>query len=223
LDLQGWGSHHPLFGELIGLLKPRIIVELGTWKGASAIHMAQQAKRRGVRTEIICVDTWLGSAGTLLRKDETFRALRHRHGYPQLYFQFLANVLHTRTEDVILPLPQTSDNAARILEEFDVRPNLVYLDAAHDGRSVGRDLETYFPLLREPCALLGDDFLHRQRPELVAAVREFAADHKLRLYSDREKFVIARESGLINDLEKARGRWRRALMRARRIARTAPR
>jgi len=80
LDLQGWGSRHPLFGELIRLLKPSIIVEVGTWKGASAIQMARETKRHGSRAQIICVDTWLGSAGTVLRQDDTFRALRHRHG-----------------------------------------------------------------------------------------------------------------------------------------------
>jgi hypothetical protein len=223
LDLQGWGSRHPLFGELIGVLQPRVIVEVGTWKGASAIRMAQEAKRHGLRTQIICIDTWLGSAGTLLRKDETFQALRHRHGYPQLYFQFLANVLHTGMDDMILPLPQTSDNAARILGELDVRPSLVYIDGAHDHGSVRRDLESYFPLLREPCALMGDDFLPDQRPGLVRAVREFVADHGLRLHCDGEKFVIARDSDLIDELANARSRWRRAVRRGELIGRVATR
>ena len=212
-DLQGWGSRHPLFGELIGVLRPGIIVEVGTWKGASAICMAQQVKRLGLPTQIICVDTWLGSAGTLLRKDETFRALRHRHGYPQLYFQFLANVLHTGVDDVILPLPQTSDNAARILGELDVRPNLVYLDGAHYHAAVKRDLESYFPLLQEPCALMGDDFVPDQRPELAQAVREFVAEHDLLLHCDGEKFVIARDPDLIEEVASARSRWRRVARR----------
>jgi predicted O-methyltransferase YrrM len=222
-DLQGWGFRHPLFGELIAALRPRIIVEVGTWKGASAIHMAQEAKRHGIRTEIICVDTWLGSAGTILRRDETFRSLRHRHGYPQLYYQFLANVVHAGADDVIVPLPQTSDNAARILEELEIRPNLVYLDAAHDGAAVRRDLESYLPLLREPGALFGDDFVERHRPGLVRAVREFASDHGLRLHSDREKFVITRDPGMVERLTKARRGWRRALWRARRIAEASAR
>ena len=33
------------------------------------------------------------------------------HGYPQLYFQFLANVLHTGMDDVIVPLPQYRSSA----------------------------------------------------------------------------------------------------------------
>jgi predicted O-methyltransferase YrrM len=210
LDLQGWGSRHPLFDELIGVLEPRIVVEVGTWKGASAIGMAREAKRRGLSTQIICVDTWLGSADIFLRDDDIFRALGHRHGYPQLYFQFLANVLHTGMDDVIVPLPQTSDNAARILAALDLRADLVYVDGAHDPASVRRDLASYFPLLQERGVLMGDDFYPKQRPGLVRAVREFVADHGLRLHCDREKFVVARDPDLIAEIAAARGRWRRA-------------
>jgi hypothetical protein len=217
LDLQGWGSGHPLFGELIGLLRPALIVEVGTWKGASAIHMAREAKRRGVPTEIICVDTWLGSAETLVRRDGSFRDLRHLHGYPQLYFQFLANVLHEGVEDTIVPLPQTSENAARALEKLGIRPYLVYLDASHDGRSVERDLEAWFPLLSDTGALIGDDFVEEQRPDLVRAVRGFADQRGLEVHSDREKFVLARDPGLLQRLRRSRDGWRRAKWTAGRV------
>ena len=216
LDLQGWGSHHPLLGELIGLLEPKLIVEVGTWKGASAIEMAREARRRGLATEIVCIDTWLGSAGTAIRRDESFRDLRHRHGYPQLYFQFLANVIGAGAADTIVPLPQTSANAAQILGELGIRPNLVYLDAAHDEDSVRRDLEVYFPLLEAPCALAGDDFVEG-KPGLVRAVREFAADRGLELHVDREKFVLSSDPGLGERLLARPDRWRRARWKAGRL------
>ena len=38
-DLQGWNSADPLFDEVIKKLSPRIIVEAGSWKGTSAIHV----------------------------------------------------------------------------------------------------------------------------------------------------------------------------------------
>jgi hypothetical protein len=38
-DVQGWGSTHPIFHILIDAIRPATIVELGSWKGASAIHM----------------------------------------------------------------------------------------------------------------------------------------------------------------------------------------
>jgi hypothetical protein len=41
LDLQGWASTHPIFEKTIETLRPELIVEVGTWKGASAVHMAK--------------------------------------------------------------------------------------------------------------------------------------------------------------------------------------
>ena len=42
-DLQGWNSIHPLFEDLLRQVKPTVLVEVGSWKGASVIHMAKTA------------------------------------------------------------------------------------------------------------------------------------------------------------------------------------
>src|SRR5690349_3453691 len=60
-DITGWQSTHPWFAQIIGQVKPERILEVGTWKGASAIHMAQLAKQVNPRAQVLCVDTWLGS------------------------------------------------------------------------------------------------------------------------------------------------------------------
>jgi len=43
LDLQGWGSEHPWFERFIRRIAPAEIIEVGTWKGASAVTMARHA------------------------------------------------------------------------------------------------------------------------------------------------------------------------------------
>ena len=48
LDLQGWGSNHPIFAQIIAKIRPALIIEVGTWKGASAVHMARVAKSEGL-------------------------------------------------------------------------------------------------------------------------------------------------------------------------------
>jgi predicted O-methyltransferase YrrM len=63
-DTQGWSSTGESFNEAIKKLKPKTIIEVGTWKGASAINMAKLTLAEGVRDvelEVICVDTFLGS------------------------------------------------------------------------------------------------------------------------------------------------------------------
>ena len=44
-DLQGWGQNFPLYERLINDMKPKIIVEVGVWKGSSTIFMANELKK----------------------------------------------------------------------------------------------------------------------------------------------------------------------------------
>lgn len=195
-DMQGWGSKHRLMSKMVQELRPSLIVEVGSWKGGSAIFMADEARRIGLSTTILCIDTWLGSPGIYLRRDHTYESLNLRNGYPQLYFQFLANVLHTGHQDTIVPLPQTSDNAIDILRNLGLAPEFIYIDAAHEYEPVKKDIANYFPILAEGGVMVGDDFNRRRWPGVVQAVEEYATENALSLHVDSPKFALAhRELG----------------------------
>jgi len=51
----------PMWPDLIAATKPRIIVEVGTFKGRTAIFMAHLIKQLKLDAKIICIDTWVGS------------------------------------------------------------------------------------------------------------------------------------------------------------------
>ena len=191
LDLQGWGASDPSFRALIAELRPRLIVEIGSWKGASAIHMADLCREFGLDARIICVDTWLGSSEHVLGLRPGWReSLRPRHGYPQLYYTFLANVLRCGHASRIVPLPNTSDTAAVVLFEKGFRPDLIYIDAAHEEQAVYRDLKNYWSLLAPGGALLGDDFA--KYPAVQRAAQRFAAEIGVALDVLGDKFVLRR-------------------------------
>lgn len=156
LDLSGWGSDAPIFGQLIDELRPRLIVEVGSWKGASAIHMARQCDALDLDTRIVCVDTWLGAYEFLGSDGE--RDLKPIYGYPQIYYQFLANVVQTGQQQRIIPFPQTSLIAARYLAQHQVKADLIYIDGSHDEVDVAMDIRSYWPLLRRGGVLFGDDY-----------------------------------------------------------------
>ncbi len=190
-DLQGWGSSDPIFGEIISAIKPKIIVEVGSWKGASAINMAKIVKSLGLASNIICIDTWLGSPEHFLGADPAWRtSLRLCHGYPQLYFTFLANVVRQGVQDVIIPLAATSESAAVILEKKGVRPDMVYIDAAHEYELVLRDLRVYWKLLADDGILLGDDYIGWAG--VTRAANEFAAELKTPIFGKPGKFVMSK-------------------------------
>jgi hypothetical protein len=165
LDLQGWNSKAPIFAELLAEIRPQVIIEVGTWKGASAIHMARTAKSIGLDCKIICVDTWLGSLEFWDRANnpafadfDRYGALKLRHGFPNVYYQFLANVVICEVQDYIVPFPQTSQIAAEFFKMKDLKANLIYLDGSHEEKFVVQDIIDYLPLRAEGGIIFGDDF-----------------------------------------------------------------
>ena len=156
LDVRGWGSDAPIFQRLLARTRPRLIVEVGSWLGASAIHMAGVCNALHLDCPIVCIDTWLGSYEFISAGDA--RDLRLLYGYPQVYYQFLANVVQCGHQDRIIPFPQTSLTALRWLYHQGVRADLIYLDGSHDARDVTADIAAALPVLSERGVLFGDDY-----------------------------------------------------------------
>jgi predicted O-methyltransferase YrrM len=167
-----------------------MLIEVGTWKGASAIHLARLLMERNLNAHILCVDTWLGGLEIWLNREDTtfYQSLDLRFGYPSVYYQFLANVLHCGLEKMITPLPQTSEIAARLLRAYGVSADLVYIDASHDQHDLYRDMTNYWEIIKPGGALFGDDFL--KWIGVRRAVEQFAKEHSLPLLQKGRQWVI---------------------------------
>ena len=189
-DLQGWGGESPAFGELVGEIRPSLIIEVGTWKGASAVSMANAAAAAGLPTKILCIDTWLGALEFRMDHDdpERFRALECRHGYPQVYYRFLANVCHHGHQGRIVPFPLDSASAALWLMSHGIRADLVYLDGSHEEEAVYQDLLDYRALLAPGGRMFGDDW---DWAGVRAAVTTFARDHRLAVTHCHDKWTLS--------------------------------
>ena len=159
LDITGWNGTSAVFSRLIEETKPEVIIEVGTWKGQSAITIAKACKALGLNTKIYCIDTWLGATEfwTFLRNTPE-RDLLLKNGYPQIYYQFLSNVVHSEVQDHIVPIPNTSDNGCRILDYHGIKADLIYIDASHEYEDVKRDIIQYQRLLKLNGIMFGDDW-----------------------------------------------------------------
>lgn len=159
IEVAGWNSTNPAFAQIIGEIKPQTIVEVGTWLGASAIHMAQRCADIGITPRIYCVDTWLGAAEFWTTQADTQdRDLRLKNGYPQVYWEFLSNVVRHNLTDIITPVPNTSAIGCQILKHKGVVPDLIYIDGSHDVEDVRADIRCYREILRPGGIMFGDDF-----------------------------------------------------------------
>lgn len=179
-DIQGWASTSPVFEECINKINPKTIIEVGTWKGCSAIHMAFKCLSKYNDFEIVCIDTFLGSWEHWTTMPEYLPKEKLIHGRAHIYEQFLSNVMLTGFADHITPFPIDSINGALCLKHWGVQADMIYIDAGHDYDSVFSDLTLYKDLVRPGGYLLGDDWFHIPIKEAVAdalgEVKELAHD-----------------------------------------------
>jgi SAM-dependent methyltransferase len=192
-NCSGWGSDSAAFGELVTEIKPARVIEVGTWKGGSALTLAGELEKQGLDTEIICVDTWLGALEmwTDQGDEERFGSLGLKHGYPSLYYQFLANVCRAGQQSRITPFPIPSATAAQWFALHDVRADLIYIDGSHEEEDVYQDLVSYWDLVRPGGVLFGDDW---SWDGVRLAVERFAKENGLPITHRHDKWELKRRA-----------------------------
>lgn len=148
------GATREIFANAIARTNPTLIVEVGSFVGESAIHMAKLIKAQGRQCAILCVDTWY--AGFDHWKGAREKIQMH-FGRPDLFYKFMANVIANGCQDVILPLAMDSMGAARVLKWLGIRANLIYIDASHEEGDVYRDYVAYWDIVEKGGGMMADD------------------------------------------------------------------
>jgi predicted O-methyltransferase YrrM len=157
-DLQGWGSNHGIFRQAIKSLRPVTIVELGTWKGASAIHMAGLCKEYGIAAQILCVDNFIGFPSFYFRKEQAHKEFKIKGGFPRLYWTFMKNVVTAGHQDIITPLVMQTENAVQVCKAKNIKADLIYVDGDHSYAGCKKDLALFDSVLAEDGVFLCDDY-----------------------------------------------------------------
>lgn len=180
-DLRGWQGDSDIFEKLIHEVLPDHIIEVGSWKGQSTITMANACKARGLSTRITCIDTWLGAEEFYTNPSED-RDLMKNYGYPQVYYQFLSNLIHEDVVEMIEILPITSVIGAKLTDKAD----LIYIDGSHSYEDVRADIELYTHKLNMGGIIFGDDYNNGAFKGVKLAVDEFVAKtgYNLEIYNN---------------------------------------
>lgn len=155
--------------------------QVGSWKGQSSIAFAKRLQELGPGHKLVCVDTWLGAPEFWtwgLRDRNRGGSLQPVHGFPSVYYTFLANVKRSGVQDVVAPLPISSLQGAMVLAHYGCQADAIYIDGSHEREAVQADLLAYWPLLQEGGVCFGDDWC-AEWPGVKAAVDEFASTHGL--------------------------------------------
>ncbi|XP_039121307.1 uncharacterized protein LOC120258033 [Dioscorea cayenensis subsp. rotundata] len=188
---RGWGSTTPVFQDLISTVRPKTIIELGTFLGASALHMAQITRNLSLpSTLILCIDdfrTWPG-ARRLLRSDLPVPY----HGDALLLHQFMLGVKNANESHRVLPFPFSTSSALVAFCEWGIYGDLIEVDAGHDFHSAWSDINLAWAVLRPGGVLFGHDYFTKaDNMGVRRAVTLFAKVNGLAVRPHGEHWVLS--------------------------------
>ncbi|MEM7387324.1 MAG: class I SAM-dependent methyltransferase [Verrucomicrobiota bacterium] len=190
MDARGWGSDSPAFAQFVKEAEQlSLVVEVGTWKGGSALQLGKALSESHPGARILCIDTWLGALEfwTDQKDPNRFGGLGLKYGYPTVYYQFLANVCHAGLQDRVIPFPQTSATAALWLRSHGVRSELIYIDGSHEEEDVYQDLNDYWEVLAPGGVIFGDDYTW---DGVRLAVQRFSREKSLEIEFREDKWSL---------------------------------
>jgi glycosyltransferase involved in cell wall biosynthesis len=127
-DIEGWFDFRDVYDYVAATLPhDGVFVEVGAWKGKSAIYLADRLADLGRRVSIFAVDTFEGDSDT---------------GKRDVFGEFTQNV----GDRLIFERRKTSLEAAS--DAPDRAFEGVFIDAAHDYESVKADIAAWLPKLK---------------------------------------------------------------------------
>ncbi len=136
-----WIGHIPFAYELIGRLRPRTIVELGTYSGSSFAAFCQAVEACGLDSKCYGIDLWQGDI--------------HMGRFDEDLFREISSYM-TATYPGIATLVRKDFNDAAA--QFDDRSvDLLHIDGTHTLEAVSNDFHTWFPKLSDRAVVLFHD------------------------------------------------------------------
>jgi hypothetical protein len=146
-QVSAWIEHAPFAMFLIDIVRPKLLVELGTHSGLSYCAFCQAIKELGLDTHAYAIDTWQGDPHAGFYGPEILADLRAHHD--PLYGEF-SQLLQSTFDGAIA---QFADGSIDVL----------HIDGCHSYEAVKHDFEHWQPKLSAQAVVLFHDIVERER------------------------------------------------------------
>ena len=170
LNSENWFGY-PSFYDEVAKKKYKVLVELGTWKGHSIIHLAKKLQKEEYEFELYGVDLFENS---LIHQTEGNHYLSNQ--IPLLWDIYNANLEKAQVRHLVKDIKESSWKASEKFKDGSV--DFLFIDADHKYESVVKDIKSWLPKMKKGGMISGHDF-HQPTAGVKKAVEELIPDYKL--------------------------------------------
>jgi predicted O-methyltransferase YrrM len=136
-----WIGHIPFAFELIGRLRPRKIVELGTYSGSSFAAFCQAVEACGIDAKCYGIDLWQGDI--------------HMGSFDEELFQEVSRYAAETYPGIATLIRKDFNEAVALFEDGSI--DLLHIDGTHTFEAVSNDFYTWLPKLSDRAVVLFHD------------------------------------------------------------------
>lgn len=129
VDSSTWLTHTPFAFFLISILKPKVVVELGVYKGQSYTAFCQAVKTLKLNTRCYGIDTWKGDI--------------HLGEYEEEIYKELSNYNQNEYSEFSQLLRMTFNEALTHFKDGSI--DLLHIDGSHSYEEVKEDFKSWLP------------------------------------------------------------------------------
>jgi len=129
-----------------------VFVEIGTWRGKSTSCMGQLIKSSGKNIKFYAIDTFDGS-------DENWHQewiQYFKDTNTSLFDEYEKNLKLCDVYDVVHTIKSKSIEASSMFEDESI--DFIFIDGAHDYKSVLDDITSWYPKIKPGGLICGDDY-----------------------------------------------------------------
>ncbi|TRX57395.1 class I SAM-dependent methyltransferase [Thalassomonas sp. M1454] len=136
-----WVGHIPFAYYLVAIMKPRKVVELGSFKGNSLSAFCQSVEENKLDSKVVGVDAWEGDL--------------HMGTFPEEYYLELKDFMDNHYPNFASLKKCYFDDAVTSFPDGSI--DLLHIDGLHTYEAVKNDFETWLPKLSDKAVVLFHD------------------------------------------------------------------